>query len=501
MMSISFKKPLPIYFFLIPLGIAGAIFLYWLNPFGVGIYVDSLYYVTSARNLIDGIGMGRVTGLGVFKPMTQAAPFYPLVLAFHHLLGLPELTTARWLSILSFGLAIVLAGLIIYQRTHSSFFSIFIAVLFLLSNPNLHIFSWAMTEPLYIVLMLLSFLMIGLYLRNTRTRWLVLAAIFASLALLTRYIGISLVGALSIVLILNRKLDWRSRLKDLIIFLAIVLLPTLIWLVRNWLVSESLTNRVLDWHPITRENISLLIKAVNSWGFLPQRLTMGHETIGFAIIVICLILVGLFWLIRSLPKPGKSPSHEFVLLLAAWLYVLFLITSLFLFDATTRLENRILLPLYIIILLLIVIGSNLLWQNKKILTRLAAVLICIWLAYFSFTRVDGAIMDLRSDGQGYASLKWQNSPTAGFIRQEDTSVIFTNDVTAVYFLSGKDSVGIPNSSATESDFSQMREDLRTPDSYLVIFGTLTGEFAPLEKLTQDLTLVDSFADGSVYQLR
>ena len=101
MMSISFKKPLPIYLFLLPLGIAGAIFLYWLNPFGVGIYVDSLYYVTSARNLIDGIGMGRVTGLGVFKPMTQAAPFYPLVLAFHHLLGLPELTTARWLSILS----------------------------------------------------------------------------------------------------------------------------------------------------------------------------------------------------------------------------------------------------------------------------------------------------------------------------------------------------------------------------------------------------------------
>ena len=473
----------------------------WLTPFGVGIYVDSLYYVTSARNLVAGIGMGRVTGLGDFKPMTQAAPFYPLVLAFYHLLGLPELTSARWISILSFGFTIVLAGLIVYQRTRSSFFSILIAILFLLSNPILRIFSWAMTEPLYIVLMLLSFLMLGLYLRNPPTRWLILAAIFTSLALLTRYVGLSLVAAFSIVLILNRKLAWRSRLKDLGIFLTIVLLPTIVWMGRNWFTAETLTHRVLEWHPITSENFSFLIKAVNSWGLLPQRLVVGRETLAFAGIIISLTFVSLFWLIRSLPKPGKSSSLEFALLLAAWLYVVFLITSLFIFDATTRLENRILLPLYVIILLLIVIGSALLWQRKTIFSRLCVVLICLWLAYFSFTRVDGAIMDLRSDSQGYASLQWQNSPTAGFIRQQNTTVIFTNDVTAIYFLSGKDSVGIPNSSATELDFSQMREYLGAPYSYLVIFGTLTGEFAPLDKLTQDLTLVDSFADGSVYQLR
>jgi hypothetical protein len=129
------------------------------------------------------------------------------------------------------------------------------------------------------------------------------------------------------------------------------------------------------------------------------------------------------------------------------------------------------------------------------------VLICLWLAYFSFTRVDGAIIDLRSDGQGYASLQWQNSPTAAFIHQQDTSLIFTNDVTAIYFLAGKDSVGIPNAVATQTDFAQMRDEMGTPNSFLVIFGTLTGEFAPLDRLTHGLTLVGSFVDGKVYQLR
>jgi 4-amino-4-deoxy-L-arabinose transferase-like glycosyltransferase len=500
-MSISFRKSLIFLVFLVALGIAGVIFMAWLTPHGVGIYVDSLSYVSSARNLVAGFGMGRLTGLGVLKPMTHYPPFYSLVLAFFHLLGSPELSTARWLSSLAFGFTIVLAGLIIFQRTRSYFFSIFIAILFLLSNPILRNFSWAMTEPLYIVLMLLGFLLLGLYLLNPDKRWLFLTAIIASCALLTRYVGFSLVSAFGIVLLVNRQLDLRHRLKHLGIFLAIVLVPTLIWLVRNWMISETLTNRILNWHPISSENISFLIKAINSWGLLPQRLVVGHESLAFSGIIIFLSLAGIFWLIRSKPKPGKPPTLEFGILLAGWLYVGLLITSLFFLDATTRLENRILLPLYVIILVLIVIGCAFLWERKTILARLGVVLICLWLIYFSFTRVDGAIMDLRADGQGYASLKWQNSPTAGFMRQQDTSVIYTNDVTAIYFLSGKASVGIPNAHATQADITKMQEYLHTPNSYLVIFGNLTGEFASLDQLTRGLSLIESFPDGRVYQLR
>jgi 4-amino-4-deoxy-L-arabinose transferase-like glycosyltransferase len=500
-MSISLKKSPPISILLIPLGILGVIFMGWLTPFGVGIYVDSLYYISSARNLVAGLGMGRLTGLGDFKPMTHYPPFYSSVLSFFHLLGLSELTTARWLCMLAFGFSIVLAGLIVYQRTHSRFFSIFIALLFLFSNPLLRNFSWAMTEPLYIVLMLLSFLVLGVYLQKPLKHWLILASIITSLALLTRYVGFSLVGAFILVLLLNRQHPWHRRIQGLLLFLSISLIPTIVWLVRNWFVSDTLTNRILDWHPISSENLSFLIKAVNSWGLFPQRLLVGHESLAFSLIVLFLALLGVVWLILTFPKPGKAPSEEFVLLLSAGFYVALLLISLFFLDSTTRLENRILLPLYVIILLLVIIGSALLWQRKIFITRISVVLVCLWLAYFSFTRVDGAILDLRADGQGYAELHWQNSPTANFIRQHETSVIFTNDVTAIYFIAGKDSVGIPNATATKADFAQMRDDLNTPNSYLVIFGKLTGEFPPLEKLTQFLNVVDSFDDGTIYQIR
>jgi hypothetical protein len=489
----------PILLMLIPLGAAGGVFMWWLTPFGVGIYVDSLYYVSSARNLIEGVGMGRVTGLGVYKPMTHYPPFYSLVLAFFQLLGLPELVAARWISITTFGLTIILVGLIIYQRTHSRFFSLFSAILVLCSNPILRVFSWVMSEPLFIALVLLGLFLIGSYFRTSLRRWLILAAIFSSFALLTRYVGFALVGALCLVVIGNLKISWNRRLQDLAIFLSITLVPTLVWLVRNWIVSETLANRVIAWHPISRENVTLFIKAVISWGLLPQRIVIGHESLAFVGIVAGLVLIGLIWFLRAWPKPGKAPENEFTLLWVSWLYIGLLGISLFWIDATTRLENRILLPLYMLILTLIDIGSALLWQRKAVLTRLVAITICLWLAYFSFTRIDGAILYLRSDGQGYASQQWQNSPTARFIREQNPSLIYTNDVTAVYFLAGKDSVAIPNAVSTEADLVQMRANLSAPNSYLVLFGKLTGEFASLEQLTNGLILVGKFEDGTVYQ--
>ena len=65
-------------------------------------------------------------------------------------------------------------------------------------------------------------------------------------------------------------------------------------------------------------------------------------------------------------KQAITPTQEFILLLSSWFYIGLLGISLFFLDATTRLENRILLPLYVLILILIVIGSALLWQQKTV---------------------------------------------------------------------------------------------------------------------------------------
>ncbi len=471
----------------------------WVTPYGVGVYVDTLYYVTSARNLLAGEGMGRFTGTGVFKPMTHYPPLYALALALTQLLGLDILYGARWISLLAFGAVIFMAGWLVWQRTGSAIFSLVAAGLVLGSGVMLKTFSWAMSEPLYIVLELLGFLLLGLYFKTSSAPRLLAATLIFSLALLTRYVGFSLVGAMSLVLLANRSLPWRRRLWDAGIFLPISLLPTAAWFLRNRLVAGTLANRVITWHPVPEEKAASLVKAVLSWGLVPQRLVVGHETLAFLAIVSGLVLISLVWLARSYPKPNQAPSQEFILLLNSWVYAGLLTISITWIDATTPLDNRILMPVYLNILLLVGIGLGGLWMRRGWLPRLVAAGMIFWLGYYMVTRLDGTVLYLRSDGQDYASLKWKNSPTIEFVKAQHPALIYTNDVTAIYFLAEQDAVGIPNFQSNAEEFNAMRENLRATGGFLVLFGALTGEFASLEKLIQGMVLIGKFDDGMVYK--
>ena len=123
-----------------------------------------------------------------------------------------------------------------------------------------------------------------------------------------------------------------------------------------------------------------------------------------------------------------------------------------------------------------------------------------WLGYYTVTRLDGAVLELRQDGQDYASLKWKNSPTIEFVKEQYPALIYTNDVTASLFFGRPETrSGIPNFQSDEGEFNAMRQNLRTSGGFLVLFGSLTGEFASLDELTQGMALVGQFDDGMVYQ--
>ncbi len=497
--NLSSKKRLIFILLLCLLGLAGIGLLAYVTPYGVGVYVDTLYYATSAKNLLNGIGMGRLTGNGFYKPMTHYPPLYALVLAFTQVLGLDMLAGARWVSMLAFGLVILLAGWIIWQRTGSAFFSLATAGLVLGSGVLLRTFSWAMSEPLYIVLELSGFLLLAVYFKASRRGWLVAASLAIGFALLTRYVGFSLVAAFTLALLANRSLKGSRRWMDAGLFLTLSLLPSAIWFIRNRLITGTLANRMITWHPVTEEKFASLVKAVLSWGLLPQRLAIGRETLAFLLIAAALMIASLVWLFRIWPKKGAAPAQELTLLLCCWAYGGLLAVSLNWIDATTPLDNRILMPLYLNILLLLGIGMALLWQRPGLLPRLIAAGMLLWFSYFTLTRLDGAVLDLTRDGQDYASLKWKSSPTIQFVREQDPPLVYTNDVTAIYFLAGKDSVGIPNFKSNEAEFQGMREDLRSTGGFLVLFGTLTGEFASQDEITQGMTLIGQFEDGAVYQ--
>jgi len=130
---------------------------------------------------------------------------------------------------------------------------------------------------------------------------------------------------------------------------------------------------------------------------------------------------------------------------------------------------------------------------------LVALVIGLFLL-FQLQNLQKNIHVLRTDGQGYASSRWRQSETARALKQMSTSVIYTNDKVAVYFLSNKPSCAIPTANNQHALETMMESLENNNGAVLVVFGNITGEFMSLEKLTTGLNSV-GFQDGAIYGYR
>ena len=184
--------------------IAIGMFLVWYSTvWGAGLISDSFQYAATARNLAHGNGFTLPYGDGELIPMTKYAPMFSILLAGLELIGVSAIVGARILNILLFGVNIVLMFLSVKKLTRSDIFSLLPSLLFTLSFVTVEVHTWALSEPLYICLSLLSFLFLQNHFEQAKVNWLLLAALTTSLAFLTRYVGFSLV--ISIILILRNK--------------------------------------------------------------------------------------------------------------------------------------------------------------------------------------------------------------------------------------------------------------------------------------------------------
>ena len=81
---------------------AGAGILFISMSQGVGVGGDATIYITSARNLLAGKGLGLITAGGEFRLIPYFPPFYSLVLAFFGLFTSNLAAVAMVLNIVLF---------------------------------------------------------------------------------------------------------------------------------------------------------------------------------------------------------------------------------------------------------------------------------------------------------------------------------------------------------------------------------------------------------------
>ena len=389
--------------------------------------------------------------------------------------------------VILFGLDVILVGLLIHRISHSILFSLFGAILLAFSDILLEVYLYLLSEPLFITFMLAAILCFSIYFDGRRSRWLILTGLLLGLASLTRLPGIWVLASV-VLTVLLLETNWSSiftrqtshpsnlpthnRLRILvteltlplkeIAFVLIGSLPLiLIWVLYTYSLNTGLGNRSVIWHPIPFNTFIEGFKNLLSWmapkGLASIQLILGRLLSLFSLLILPgLILYLVYQVLRSYQKRQEPPAvtaaaiTTFSLALHVVIYLISMVITISLIDASEPLNSRLLSVVYVPLIILFASSLAWIWRitsrlNKRMLlfSRIVIVLFCIGLVFTSISDGIIAVNQMSREGYGYANRALSGSKAVQDIRNMPPVLIYSNNSDGILLLTGKPATIIP----------------------------------------------------------
>jgi len=281
------------------------------SKFGPGISADSVAYMHAARSLAGGDGF---VYFGFNAPFIQWPPLYPSLLALAELFKADIWAAANYLNAFILGLIIFISGMWFSRKVKNGIYVLWGLGAMAFSVPLLYVSRYVWSEPLFILLLLLFIIEMEKYFKTQKSSFLLLSAVFAALACMTRYIGVVLILTGAVVILLQCK-RFVDRLYSILVFGFISGLPLGIWAVRNYILSRTLFGARTPSIYTLKQNIVLTIKTLASWALPLAEMNgilgdTGIKLLKMAFTAFCLIFaVLLIWLVLK-NWPAAAESHE-----------------------------------------------------------------------------------------------------------------------------------------------------------------------------------------------
>ena len=492
------------------------------SKYGIAYHSDSARYVSVSKSLLAGTGFTEYTG----EPYVAGGPLYPAVLAIGSILRIHPLVTARYLHAGLFAVTIVIGGAWLSRLRPPLILWLLGLVLIVTSAELMDLATNALTDMLFAACTVYSLSLLDRFLRDSKIRWLVLASIVASLACLTRYIGITIVmTGVAVLLVASPSQTFRVRIREAGIFATIASLPTGIWVLRNYLLSSTATGkRFAPFHTFT-DFASSAVDVIGLW-FLPMwvpraaRLLLG----GWIVLFLCLglVLAARHILERRRTREEPSPDTPAILVAAAFcvLYLVFLVVSgskSFFSSSAARYTAPVVVPAAVVLIGLMCRIFSIEWRRRTYwwpnAGYAAAALLAIWPTRFLVGRIAYA---MREGAGGYASTRWATSDVIRHLRAHPPrGEVFTNEPNALYFLGRVPSPrwipahGTPYSPITSDEaLDQLRDSVTKHQGGMVVrFSALQSELASYDYSAADLQAalplerLAAFPDGEIYLVK
>jgi hypothetical protein len=424
------------------IGITGfALIFSCSGRYGVGLSADSVSYIAVARNLLNSHSFLNLSG----SILKEWPPLYPLVIAGFKLCGSNDFLAVRLISALSFGLIIFLSGLWVLRYSGSLTFSVISSICILLSKPLAAVCYQAWSEPVFILLIIIFLILMPRLVDKPTFKAMLVLSIVTSAVCLTRYIGIVLFPVGAVILFSGIK-----HLRKKLIFTAgwglLSAVPLGIWLIRNWILTGTLSGSRAPATITLSENINLAGNTIASW-FIPT----GVENLipGWLLFVLFCIFVSAIFAV-NIHKTIKSEKIDWPINTVLLFLIVYTITILYAVTTTGMdfLDDRFLSPIYPAIVILSwgfianLFGSVLKpsqaknWSGRKIARYglIVGISTGIWFG----TGLNHTILISKrtsESGVGFASSFWKNSETIAWLKSNHLNGrIYTNDLYGIYIM-------------------------------------------------------------------
>jgi hypothetical protein len=366
--------------------------------------------------------------------MMHFPPGYPMLLAVAYTLIGDLVQAARYLEVLLYCINIALIGAIAYVLSEKNVVAVMAAPLgIMLSGELLVVFSTAASEGLFMALVLGAFILLATHAQNPRSHFIVCAGLCLSVALVTRYVGVTLLPAALAGVWFVGKYTPSRRIRWCAALCVLSLLPLAFWILRNLILEGTPTNRPLVFHPVTLSELKRGIVNLANF-FLPidisPWLKVGALTAVGAILAPELVRL----------RFGISAKTLFVLILTFCpIYLVFVIASMSFFDAFTEFEYRILAPVAILAMIFtFAVGIRLAVSAKRAGIRWLSGVFVISVLATNLPPYMRISTDLHQNGYYYSHRKWSESESVAFVRSIPLNVtVYSNDPHALAYRVGR----------------------------------------------------------------
>ncbi|HLY69140.1 MAG TPA: hypothetical protein VKR53_05395 [Puia sp.] len=424
---------------LIPATVGFLIIFIYTRHSGVGVSPDSVTYLSVARNIHS---HGILVDFDN-RPLVIFPVLYSVFLSLGMwVTGTDPLSFGAVINCILFFKIIYLTGWLLEKLPYrSKWYKHIILSCIVLSPCLLEVYSMLWSETLFIFLLLLFFIALRKYFQTLSIRSLMVAALVGALSCIARYAGVSLIGAGCLLLFFDPRLPPKKKILHIGLFASASASLLIINLVRNSIVSATLTGMREKSITSLNDNIFFVGNVLCEWLPVPTDNYFLSYCVAMTAIFGCA-----FTLFYYIIKRNDFSSVENIFAAYFITYALFIILS-----ATVTRYEQITSRLFSASFIPFICGSGywVLTFIKKIKGLKKILLISVSVVAIIFFQRNQLVADDENyDGikdagvPGYTEDPWyKDSEVANFIRKNYNMFqpgyeLYSNGDDGVYFFSG-----------------------------------------------------------------